>query len=370
MIDDVLSNIDETLPDSLERLKALIRIPSISTVPKHASDCICAADWLVDYLESLGFESERMESDGHPLVFGKGCAGKPEFLFYGHYDVQPVDPLDLWDGNPFEPRMIETADGPAICARGASDDKGQLMTFLEACRAWREVTGAVPRSVNILLEGEEECGSPSLGRFLEKHRDLLGAELAVICDTGLFENRIPAIITQLRGLLAEEVILRAADMDLHSGMFGGIAANPVRVLAAALAGLHDADGRVTIDRFYDGVPELDPEIRDQWLGLDFNDEEFLAEVGLTTAAGERGRMPLEMIWSRPTCEFNGVNGGYTGDGFKTVLPSSASAKVSFRLVGTQDPDIIRQNFRKPDSSRPTDLIAVPNSKAMRPRQPV
>ncbi|KMK67525.1 M20/M25/M40 family metallo-hydrolase [Puniceibacterium sp. IMCC21224] len=348
-LDAVLSRIDANLPDATERLFELLRIPSISTDPDYKDACDTAADWLVADLQSLGVTASKRQTPGHPMVVGHfdGPKGSdaPHLLFYGHYDVQPVDPLDLWDRDPFDPQIEETANGPVIRARGSSDDKGQLMTFIEACRAWIAVNGTLPCAITFFFEGEEESGSPSLVPFLEASRDELRADVALICDTGLFDSRAPAIVTRLRGLLGEELTITGASKDLHSGMFGGPAINPIRVLSRIIAGLHDDTGRVTVPHFYDGVPEVAADIMAQWQGLGFDHQSFLGDVGLSTPAGEQDRTPLEMIWSRPTCEVNGISGGYTGKGFKTVLPSQASAKISFRLVGTQDPLAIRENFR-------------------------
>lgn len=343
-LDRVLAQIESDSDNALARLLDLLRIPSVSTDPAFKADCDRAADWLVDELNSLGFEASKRTTPGHPMVIAHSDAAGPHVMFYGHYDVQPVDPLHLWDNPPFEPKLEETPDGLVIRGRGSSDDKGQLMTFVEACRAWKAVTGTLPARVSIFFEGEEESGSPSLVPFLEENADELRAEIALICDTGLFESRVPGIVTMLRGLLAEEVIITGPDKDLHSGMFGGLARNPIHVLTGIIAGLRDDDGRITLPGFYDGVPELSDEIRAQWQGLAFDHAKFLGDVGLSVPAGETGRTPLEMIWSRPTCEVNGISGGYEGDGFKTVLPSVASAKISFRLVGTQDPDAIHASF--------------------------
>ncbi|MBZ0130096.1 MAG: M20/M25/M40 family metallo-hydrolase [Rhodobacteraceae bacterium] len=343
-LDRVLDYIDNDSDNALARLMELLRIPSVSTDPAFKADCDRAADWLVDELNSLGFDATKRPVPGHPMVIAHSDAPGPHVMFYGHYDVQPVDPLHLWDNPPFEPALEQTQDGPVIRGRGSSDDKGQLMTFVEACRAWKAVTGTLPARISIFFEGEEESGSPSLVPFLEANADELKAEIALICDTGLFESRVPGIVTMLRGLLAEEVIITGPDKDLHSGMFGGLARNPIHVLAKIIAGLRDDDGRITLPGFYDGVPELPDDIRAQWQGLAFDHAKFLGDVGLSEPAGETGRTPLEMIWSRPTCEVNGISGGYEGDGFKTVLPSRASAKISFRLVGTQDPDAIHASF--------------------------
>ncbi len=344
-LDAVLARIDATLPEALERLMHLLRIPSISTDPAYKADCAAAADWLVGDLQSLGFDASSRPTPGHPMVVAHGGAGDKHLLFYGHYDVQPVDPLSLWDRDPFDPQIEDTANGQVIRARGSSDDKGQLMTFLEACRAWKAVHGTLPGRLTIFLEGEEESGSPSLIPFMQDNADELRADLALICDTGLFESKTPAIVTMLRGLLGEEITIKAASKDLHSGMYGGLAANPIRILSGILANMHDDQGRITIPHFYDGVTELPDAIRSQWQSLAFDHARFLGDVGLSVPAGEHDRTPLEMIWSRPTAEINGIWGGYTGEGFKTVLPAEAHAKVSFRLVGDQDPDALRSHFR-------------------------
>lgn len=342
---DVLNRIDRDLPAATERLLDLLRIPSVSTDPAYKADCDRAADWLVADLQSLGATAEKHPTPGHPMVVGHVDGPGPHLLFYGHYDVQPIDPIKLWDRDPFDPALEDTADGQVIRGRGSSDDKGQLMTFVEACRAWRAEHGSLPCKITFFFEGEEESGSPSLVPYMKDHADELKADIALICDTGLFESRVPAITTMLRGLLGEDFTITGPSRDLHSGMYGGLAMNPIRVLTKILAGLHDDTGAITLDGFYDGVPELPDEMRAQWQGLNFDHAKFLGDVGLSGPAGETDRTPLEQIWSRPTCDVNGIWGGYTGDGFKTVLPSQASAKVSFRLVGTQDPDAIRKTFR-------------------------
>lgn len=343
--DAVLSRIDSDLPAAMDRLMDLLRIPSISTDPAFKADCDRAADWLVADLNSIGVRTEKRVTPGHPMVVGHVDGPGPHLLFYGHYDVQPVDPLDLWDNDPFDPQVEQTAKGPVIRGRGSSDDKGQLMTFIEACRAWKAEHGALPCKMTFFLEGEEESGSPSLVPFMKENAKELQSDLALICDTGLFESKTPAIVTMLRGLLGEEITITGPDIDLHSGMYGGVAMNPIRVMSRIVAALHDDQGRITVPGFYDGVPELSDEMEAQWQGLAFDHAGFLGDVGLSHPAGEQDRTPLEMIWSRPTCEVNGIWGGYTGDGFKTVLPSKAQAKISFRLVGDQDPLVIRENFR-------------------------
>jgi acetylornithine deacetylase/succinyl-diaminopimelate desuccinylase-like protein len=346
-LDAVLSRIDADLPAATDRLLQLLRIPSISTDPAYAEACLQAADWLVSDLASIGIAAERRATPGHPMVVGQvdGPAEAPHLLFYGHYDVQPVDPLDLWARDPFDPQVEDTENGKVIRGRGAADDKGQLMTFVEACRAWKAVHGTLPCRLTFFFEGEEESGSPSLVPFMKENAEELKSDYALICDTGLFDSRVPAITTMLRGLLGEEVTITGPSKDLHSGMYGGAAMNPIRVLARIIAALHDDTGRITVPGFYDGVPEISDDLRAQWEGLGFDAGAFLGEVGLAHPAGEEGRTALEMLWSRPTCDVNGITGGYAGAGFKTVLPSQASAKISFRLVGDQDPVVIRESFR-------------------------
>lgn len=342
----VLDRIDADLDASVERLFTLLRVPSISTDPAYAKDCQKAADILVDDLKSIGFDASKRETPGHPMVVAHADGEGQHVMFYGHYDVQPVDPLELWDNDPFDPKLEDAPKGKVIRGRGTSDDKGQLMTFVEACRAWKAVHGSLPAKISIFFEGEEESGSPSLIPFMKENAEELTADIALICDTGLYGDSTPAIITQLRGLLGEEIKITGPNKDLHSGMYGGLAMNPARVLAKIIASLHDETGRITLPDFYDGVPELSNELAVSWDDLKFDEKDFLGDVGLSLPAGEQGRRPLEMIWSRPTCEVNGMTSGYTGEGFKTVLPSEASAKISFRLVGRQDPLKIRENFRK------------------------
>lgn len=341
----VLSRIDADLPQALERLMELLRIPSISTDPAFAPDCARAADWLVADLQTLGFAASSRPTPGHPMVVAHGGSGGRHLLFYGHYDVQPVDPLSLWHRDPFDPAIEDTPRGRVIRARGSSDDKGQLMTFIEACRAWKAVHGALPGKLTILLEGEEECSSPSLIPFLMGNAAELHCDLALICDTGMFQGKVPAITTMLRGMVKSEFTLHAAARDLHSGMYGGLARNPIHVLTRILSGLHDDEGRVMVPGFYDDVAELPDALRQQWQTLAFDHARYLGNVGLSVPSGEVDRTPLEAIWSRPTAEVNGIWGGYIGAGFKTVLPAEASAKVSFRLVSAQDPAKIVTAFR-------------------------
>ncbi|MCY4288423.1 MAG: M20/M25/M40 family metallo-hydrolase [Aestuariivita sp.] len=346
-LDAVLKEVDRNLDSATDRLLDLLRIPSISTDSSYANDCDRAAEWLVSEIQSLGITDVRKApSSGHPMVIGHADGSGPHLLFYGHYDVQPVDPIGLWDHDPFCPQIVDTAAGKIIKGRGASDDKGQLMTFLEACRSWIAVHGELPCEITLFLEGEEECGSPSMLQFMQENKRELTADVALICDTALFDSRLPAIVTMLRGLLAEEITIIGADKDLHSGFFGGAAINPIRVLTKIIAQLHDESGKVTIPGFYDNIPELPLNTKQEWDDLGFNADAFLGDVGLNQPAGEADRSLLEMLWSRPTCDCNGIYGGYTAEGMKTVLPAEASAKISFRLVEGQDPDVIRQNLRQ------------------------
>ena len=346
MIDKVLGDIDADLDGSLGRLFDWLRIPSISTDPAHAEDCRRAAEWVRADLAAMGFEASVRETSFHPVVLAHlPKPGAPHVLFYGHYDVQPVDPLEQWEAPPFEPSIVEVEPGrKVIRARGACDDKGQVMTFLEAVRAWKATEGGLPVGLTVLIEGAEENGSKGLPEWLEANKDELKADYALVCDTGMWDRETPLITTSLRGLVYREIKLRAADRDLHSGSFGGGARNPIHVLAKIIADLHDENGRVTIPGFYDGVHETPPEILQQWRALNMSPESFLGGVGLGIPAGERDRMLIEQIQSRPTCDANGIIGGYTGVGSKTVIAGEASTKISFRLVGDQDPEAISSAF--------------------------
>jgi acetylornithine deacetylase/succinyl-diaminopimelate desuccinylase-like protein len=343
----VLDRIDRDLDQSLERLFALLRIPSISTDPAYKQQCRAAAEHVAKDLTGIGFNTDIRPTPGHPVVVANaGNSHGPHVLFYGHYDVQPVDPLDLWETPPFEPRVGTLPGGrKVIVARGACDDKGQVMTFVEACRAFKNVTGSLPLSITFMIEGEEESGSKHLFDFVRDNAEEFRQDIALVCDTGMWNAQTPAVTTSLRGLVYEEVRLRCADRDLHSGLFGGAAQNPIRVLAKILAAIHDDNGRITIPGFYHGVKDLPPDIKSDLAALNLTAEEFLGQVGLKIPAGEKDRMVIEQVSTRPTCDVNGIIGGYTGEGAKTVIPAVATAKVSFRLVGNQDPDKIRDAFR-------------------------
>ena len=345
----VLDRADQNLPSSLDNLFELLRIKSISTDPDYKAECRKAAEWLVAYLNSLGFKASVRDTPGHPMVVAHhdaGSADAPHVLFYGHYDVQPVDPIELWESDPFAPAIKDLGNGRKILVgRGTSDDKGQLMTFVEAVRAYKETRGALPVRITILFEGEEESGSPSLKPFLEANATELKADFALVCDTGMWDGDTPAISAGLRGLVGEEIVITAADRDLHSGIYGGAAANPIHILTDILAGLHDETGRITLAGFYEGVEETPANIKASWETLGLTAEKFLGEIGLAIPSGEKGRSVMELTWARPTAEVNGITGGYTGAGFKTVIAAKASAKVSFRLVGQQNPAAIRESFR-------------------------
>jgi acetylornithine deacetylase/succinyl-diaminopimelate desuccinylase-like protein len=345
----VLDRIDQDLPQSLERLFGLVRIKSISTDPAFSAECRKAAEWLVAELDTLGFEASVRDTAGHPMVVGHHAGpaeDAPHVLFYGHYDVQPIDPIELWEDDPFDPKLKDLGNGrKVVTGRGTADDKGQLLTFVEACRAYKAVHGTLPVRVTVLFEGEEESGSPSLKPFLDANAAELKADYALVCDTGMWDGETPAITASLRGLVGEEIIITAANRDLHSGMYGGAAANPIQILSKILAGLHDENGLVTLEGFYDGVEETPSNIKAAWETMTGGRNDMLEEVGLSELAGEKGRSMLERLWARPTCEINGISGGYAGQGFKTVIASKASAKVSCRLVGDQDPEKIRASLR-------------------------
>ncbi|MBT8484676.1 MAG: dipeptidase [Phycisphaerales bacterium] len=343
LLTPVTERIDAEFDASVERLKELLRIPSISTDPAYRDRTKEAAEWCAGVLTDIGLDASVRSTTGHPMVVahdpGPG-PDAPHLLYYAHYDVQPPDPLELWEHDPFDPIIADSPHGGRIVARGACDDKGQMMTFLEAFRHWRAVHGTLPVRVTVLLEGEEESGSPSLEPFLEAHRSELAADVAVVTDTGMWNIDTPAITYMLRGLVYTDVTLHGPTHDLHSGMYGGAVVNPLNALARILGGLHDDAGVVQIPGFYDDVRELSADERERWRNLGFDEAAFLASAGLEVGMGEQGRSTLERTWCRPSCDVNGMWGGYTGEGAKTVIASEAHAKISCRLVADQDPQAI------------------------------
>ena len=345
-LDAVLAKIDTDLNASLSRLIGLLSLQSVSTDPSYKEHINKAADWLVKDLKSLGVDASKRETPLHPMVVGHVGSTGPHLLFYGHYDVQPVDPIELWDHDPFAPFIEDRNGKKVIRGRGTSDDKGQLMTFMEACRAWIAINGELPCKITFLFEGEEETGSPSLVPFMQANADELKADLALICDTGMVAPGVPSIASQLRGMLKEEFTLHGPAMDLHSGHYGGPAINPLREISRIIASFHQDQGRVTIDGFYDDVIEVGDNLLAQWENCGFNEAEYMSGAGLTTPAGEKGYSVLEQQWSRPTLEINGLWGGYQGVGSKTVIPAEAHCKITCRLVGDMDPEKLRKSLRK------------------------
>jgi acetylornithine deacetylase/succinyl-diaminopimelate desuccinylase-like protein len=361
--DSVLVQIDQQFPQSLDRLFELLRFPSVATDPKYNGDCARAADWLVQQLSQMGFESGLHETTGQPLVVGgyrpPGGDTLPHILFYGHYDVQPADPVELWTSPPFDPQIRAGKNGKdCIFARGACDDKGQLMTFLEASRMWLAVHGSLPFQLTVMIEGDEEGDASHLDRYLAAHAKDYPVDAVFICDTGMWNSHTPAIHTRLRGCIGEELTITGPRIDLHSGYYGGPAINPIKVLSRILAAMHDARGKITIPGFYDGVKPIPASLRKQWEKLKFPARKFLGDVGLSVPAGEANYSVLEQIWARPTAEVNGIYGGYRGPGSKTVLPAEATAKLTFRLVAGQNPKRVRKAFRDFVTSRlPADCKA-------------
>jgi acetylornithine deacetylase/succinyl-diaminopimelate desuccinylase-like protein len=327
----------------LEEYKALLALPSISTLPENREAVHKTALWLADELKRLGLDAvELVETTRHPVVYAESlrAPGKPTVLVYGHYDVQPVDPLDEWDSDPFGGEIR----GDYIFARGASDMKGQIFAQLKAIEAMT-AQGALPLNLKYVLEGEEEIGSPNLPAFLDAWHNRLGCDILLNCDAGIEAPDTPSITYALRGLAYFEIELQTATKDLHSGMFGGTVLNPIHVLCDLIAGMHDADGRVTLPGFYDAVRELDPEERAQLARAPYSDAEWRSRAGVTTLCGEAGYTTIERVGARPTIEVNGVWGGFTGEGAKTVLPARASAKISTRLVADQQPESIQAMLR-------------------------
>ncbi|HEX6309065.1 MAG TPA: dipeptidase [Longimicrobiales bacterium] len=340
----VASYIDANRSRFREELFDFLRIPSVSARSEHKDDTRRAAEWLMERMREAGLEVSLHDTPGHPILLGewRGAGdGAPTVLIYGHYDVQPPEPLELWTTPAFEPQM---RDG-RIYARGSVDDKGQLYLHIKAIEAHLQASGRLPVNIIVLAEGEEEVGSENLMPFVEQHATRLKPDAVVISDSSMFAPGMPSIGASLRGLAYFEIRVRGARSDLHSGTYGGAVANPATALARIIASFHDADGRILIDGFYDDVRAA-PEFVDQIRTLPFEEKEYRAEVGVSELFGEKGYTTYERLWIRPTCEVNGLLSGYTGEGSKTVLPSYAMAKVSCRLVPDQDPKKIRKLFEK------------------------
>jgi acetylornithine deacetylase/succinyl-diaminopimelate desuccinylase-like protein len=342
-MNSVIDFINTSRDRYIEELKAYLAIPSISALPEHADDVKACAKWSAEEMQRIGLQNVRLvETPGFPVVYGDwlGAPGAPTILFYGHYDVQPVDPLELWDSPPFEATVREGE----IYARGSADDKGQVFMHFKAIEAHLKQNGRLPVNIKLILEGEEEVGSANLDNFVKAHKDELAADVVVISDSPMFDRGIPSICYGLRGLVYFQIDLRGTKSDLHSGSFGGAVANPNMVLAQILSQMKDRSGKIKIPGFYDDVRELTSEEREQWKLLPFNERRYAKELGAPKLFGESGYSTLERVWARPTLEVNGLLGGFTGEGAKTVIPAVAMAKVSMRLVPDQDPDKIAQLF--------------------------
>jgi acetylornithine deacetylase/succinyl-diaminopimelate desuccinylase-like protein len=327
----------------LDELKSLLAIPSISALPQHAGDVRRCAEWCADEMRRIGLQNVRLiDTPGNPVTYGDwlGAEGAPTILFYGHYDVQPVDPLDLWESPPFEATI---RDGE-IYARGSADDKGQVFMHFKAVEAHLKQNGRLPLNIKFILEGEEEVGSAHLDDFVRAHRSELAADVVVISDSPMFARGVPSICYGLRGLVYCQIDLRGSSTDLHSGSFGGAVSNPAMVLSQMLAQMKDRSGRVRIPGFYDDVVPLQEGERKAWAALPFNEKQYKKAFGIPKVYGETGYTTLERTWARPTFEVNGLLSGFTGEGAKTVLPAVSMAKVSMRLVPNQDPDKIAALF--------------------------
>ncbi len=344
-MEKVISYIDSNYNNYVEELKEYIRIPSISTLDSHKDEMVRCAEHVRSKLIDAGMtKTEIFQTNRHPIVYGEwlGAHGKPTVLIYGHYDVQPVDPLDLWTNPPFDPVII---DGK-LYARGANDDKGQQFVHIKSVEAFLKTTGTIPVNVKFLIEGEEEIGSENLASFIESHKDLLRCDAILISDTSMYATGVPTITYGLRGLLYMEVEVTGANKDLHSGSFGGAVANPINELSKIISQLQDKNGKATIPNFYKDVLKITKEERENFKRLKFSDKKFAKELDVKELQGEKGYSTLERLWVRPTLDCNGIIGGFTEKGAKTVLPSKATAKISMRLVPNQDPQKIAVEFKK------------------------
>lgn len=336
---DALAYAGEHAEQFTNELEDLLRIPSVSTDSAYAEDVKEAAHWLADNLDEIGIDHvEVIPTDGHSIVFAEHHSGddKPTVLVYGHYDVQPPDPIDLWDTPPFEPKR----ENGTLYARGACDDKGQMFMHVKAAEAYLKQEGELPVNLKFLIEGEEETGSVHLGPFIEANQEKLAADVVLISDTAMFAPGVPSITYGLRGLAYTEVTLRGPDRDLHSGIYGGAVDNPANALSRIIAKLHDEDHRIAIPGFYDDVRDLTPEERETYAALPFDEDRWKDEIDIDAVLTEKGYTTLEAISARPTLDVNGIWGGYTGEGAKTVLPAEAHAKISMRLVPNQNTEDI------------------------------
>jgi acetylornithine deacetylase/succinyl-diaminopimelate desuccinylase-like protein len=339
IIDYIHTNRDRYVSE----LKHYLAIPSISALPMHDDDVRRCAQWTADEMKRVGLENVRLApTPGHPIVYGEWlrAPGAPTILFYGHYDVQPVDPVNQWETPPFEPTV---RDGE-IYARGAADDKGQVFMHLKAIEAHLKQAGSLPVNIKLIVEGEEEVGSVNLDNFIRENKAQLAADVVVISDSAMFDRGVPSICYSLRGLVYFQIDVRGTNSDLHSGVFGGAVANPAMVLAQILAQMKDRGGRIKVPGFYDQVRELSESERNEWKKLPFNEKKYRKDLGAPKLFGESGFTTLERVWARPTFEVNGLLSGFTGEGAKSVIPAVAMAKVSMRLVPDQEPDTIASLF--------------------------
>lgn len=334
---------DEHEAEYLEELKRWVAIPSISADPAHVQDVRRCCDALVERMNAIGLRARTLPTDGNPIAYGEwnGAPGGATAIVYGHYDVQPVDPIDLWKSPPFE---AQVRDGK-IFGRGTVDDKGQVLMHLAAIEAHLRVRGKLPINIKVIVEGEEEIGSPNFEKAVAQYKEQFFADVALISDTAVYAEDVPSLTTSIRGLVHWEILVQGPAEDLHSGYFGGLVRNPIEALAQMVARLKDENGRVAIPGFYDGVPDLDPQMQSELRALSFDEEDLARVLGVPALDGEPARLPLERQWFRPTLECNGIWGGYQGPGNKTIIPAWARAKISARLVGQQEPENVKRIVR-------------------------
>jgi acetylornithine deacetylase/succinyl-diaminopimelate desuccinylase-like protein len=342
---EIIDYIQNNINTFQEELKEFLRIPSISMLPEHKGDINRCAEYVADKLRNAGLSRVKIfKTEGHPLVYGEwlGAPGQPVILIYGHYDVQPIDPIELWETQPFEP-VIKNGK---IYARGATDDKGQIFMHFKSVESFFKVNGSLPLNVKFIIEGEEETGSQSMQSFINNNAELLKCDAVIISDTALFDEGIPTLTYGLRGLSYMEVEVSGPKADLHSGTYGGAIGNPINILAGMIAKLHDKNGRINIPQFYDDVLRITSKEKKNFGRLKFSEKKFAQEAGVRSLEGEKGYSTLERIWARPTLDCNGIWGGFTGKGAKTVITTKATAKISMRLVPNQDPNKISRLFTK------------------------